>query len=46
MHLVLETGLLHQALDIGYLLRKGDILGSDLVAHISSRSGSDEKVFK
>ena len=35
MHLVLETGLLHQALDIGYLLRKGDILGADLVVHIS-----------
>lgn len=32
MHLVLETGLLHQALDIGYLLRKGDILGADLEA--------------
>lgn len=37
MHLVLKTRLLHQALDIGYLLRKGDILGADLAAHISPR---------
>lgn len=45
MHLILETGLLHQALDVGYLLRKEDILGANLAAYISSWSGSNE-VFK
>lgn len=30
VHLVLETGLLHEALDIGDLLREGDALVADL----------------